>query len=504
MYDLKTVKRTLKQLKELEYQFEKTSKITGIKTRTIRDWYNKEKAGFVFTGKRKKCAKKGKWKTEQMNQVLDYYFNHGESITKAIKKFGYPSNSTLKYWVYKDKRYKRKRKLNTKTPVLYNGEDKIKIISSFASRDSSGENKAKEYNICRTTIYSWQKKLTGDKIMNSKKDKDKSKEDLIEEIKILKQEHLKLEMENKVLNKANEILKKEIGANYSSLTKKEKVLIVSALKDKYKIKELLEIVNLKKSTYFYEVNLLNFDKYSNQRETIKNIFYDNYMCYGYRRIKVEFFKKTNEILSEKVIRRIMKEEKLIVYRPKRKKYSSYEGEISPEVNNIVNRDFSASKPYEKALTDITEFSLSDGKVYLSPLIDCFTGSPITYKIGRSPNTTLTNSMLIEAHEFIKNNEIIIHSDRGFHYRVDSWIDLMNEYGYIRSMSKKGCSPDNSMCEGFFGTLKNEFFYPRNWSLVKCDDFILKLDDYLKWFINKRIKKKLNYLSPNDFMINYNK
>ena len=113
-------------------------------------------------------------------------------------------------------------------------------------------------------------------------------------------------------------------------------------------------------------------------------------------------------------------------------------------------------------------------------------------------------MLIEAHEFIKNNEIIIHSDRGFHYRVDSWIDLMNEYGYIRSMSKKGCSPDNSMCEGFFGTLKNEFFYPRNWSLVKCDDFILKLDDYLKWFINKRIKKKLNYLSPNDFMINYNK
>ena len=55
--------------------------------------------------------------------------------------------------------------------------------------------------------------------------------------------------------------------------------------------------------------------------------------------------------------------------------------------------------------------------------------------------------------FLGNNT----RDRGFHYGLDSWISLMNEYGYKRSMSKKGCSPDNSMCEGFFGTIKNDFF-----------------------------------------------
>ena len=79
---------------------------------------------------------------------------------------------------------------------------------------------------------------------------------------------------------------------------------------------------------------------------------------------------------------------------------------------------------------------------------------------------------------------------------------MNEYGYKRSMSKKGCSPDNSMCEGFFGTIKNDFFYSRDWRDTTSDEFIVELNKYLEWFKNKRIKKRLNYLPPKQFMLNY--
>ena len=67
---------------------------------------------------------------------------------------------------------------------------------------------------------------------------------------------------------------------------------------------------------------------------------------------------------------------------------------------------------------------------------------------------------------------------------------MEKYKYVRSMSKKGCSPDNSMGEGFFGTIKNEFFYSRDWSKTKCDEFINELNKYLIWFKNKRIKQRL--------------
>ena len=75
------------------------------------------------------------------------------------------------------------------------------------------------------------------------------------------------------------------------------------------------------------------------------------------------------------------------------KNSSYKGVISPESENIIKKDFKANESYSKSLTDITKFSLCDGKVYLSPLINCFTGVQITYAIGKSPNSKLTNTML---------------------------------------------------------------------------------------------------------------
>ena len=71
------------------------------------------------------------------------------------------------------------------------------------------------------------------------------------------------------------------------------------------------------------------------------------------------------------------------------------------------------------------------------------------------------------------------------------------------LNRNGCSPDNSMCEGFFGTIKNEFFYPKDWKYITCDDFIDELEKYLNWFKNKRIKKRLGCLSPKKFMLNYN-
>ena len=67
----------------------------------------------------------------------------------------------------------------------------------------------------------------------------------------------------------------------------------------------------------------------------------------------------------------MKDHNIIVRIKRVKKYSSYAGEITPPAPNILNRDFKANKPNEKWLTDITEFSIPEGKVYLSPIIDCF-------------------------------------------------------------------------------------------------------------------------------------
>ena len=101
----------------------------------------------------------------------------------------------------------------------------------------------------------------------------------------------------------------------------------------------------------------------------------------------------DKILSEKVVRRLMFEENLIIKFSKRKKYSSYAGEITPAQPNLLNRNFKAEKPNEKWLTDITEFRIPAGKIYLSPLVDCYDGAIISWTIGTKPDAELVNNML---------------------------------------------------------------------------------------------------------------
>lgn len=192
----------------------------------------------------------------------------------------------------------------------------------------------------------------------------------------------------------------------------------------------------------------------------------------------------------------MAEEKLAVRLKGHKKYSSYKGEITPAVENLISRDFHSDKPNAKWLTDITEFAIPAGKIYLSPVIDCFDGLPVAWTIGTSPDAGLVNKMLESAVATLKDDERpIVHSDRGCHYRWPGWIGLMEANGLTRSMSRKGCSPDNSACEGFFGRLKNEMFYYHEWTDVTVDEFISVLDHYLHWYAEKRIKVSLGGMSP---------
>ncbi len=160
------------------------------------------------------------------------------------------------------------------------------------------------------------------------------------------------------------------------------------------------------------------------------------------------------------------------------------------------RHFEADAPNEKWITDVTEFRIPAGKVCLSPIVDCFDGMPLSWSISTSPDAEMANSSLLGAcAQLEEGGHPLIHSDRGCHYRWLGWIKICEEKGLVRSMSRKGCSPDNSRCEGFFGRLKIEFFYGRDWSGVTIDEFVGMLDSYLRWYRDVRIKSDLGYRSP---------
>lgn len=275
MYDIKTIKVALKLLKKYDYKFIKVSRELGIKINTLRLWRKKELNNLPLVNNKRN--KPSKWSNEHKKKLLDYYFNHGENLMIVFRKFGEPSYSTIKRWVRLDKRYKQKHFVKD-DKKCYTTDEKKQIIIEATTRDNSLDKVANKYDVFKVSIYNWQNELVGE-IMKPIKNINKytlTKDELIEEIVKLKKEHRQLEMENKILKKANELLKKEIGADFNNLTNKDKTIIISALKENYKISKLFKILNIKKATYYYEFKRLNYDKYKNVRVYMKSIFNSNY------------------------------------------------------------------------------------------------------------------------------------------------------------------------------------------------------------------------------------
>jgi len=459
----------------------------------------------------RESKKKPKYSEEQKSHALEYYLTHGRCIAQTARTLGYPSRQRLQEWVDEAFPERKKRCMSGNYLVKCAQEQKERAVIDLCTRTVPAIEIADKYGVTRQAVYKWKTQLLGEgdavsMPKNNKSDNNDSIDDLLAERETLKKQVsalsrdvYRLQMERDVLEKASEVLKKGRGISLEAMTNREKAIVIDALRKKYRLNELLSLLCIAKSSYCYQMSALRSgDKYTELRLVVEDAFNEARGCYGYRRIHRQL-QKLDFVVSEKVVRRIMKEDRLTVPCVKKKKYCSYVGEITPAVENIVNRDFHAENPNTKWLTDITEFHISAGKVYLSPIIDCFDGLVVSWTIGTSPSADLANSMLDEAISGLQAHEHpIVHSDRGGHYRWPGWIERMNKAKLVRSMSKKGCSPDNAACEGFFGRLKNEMFYGRSWLGVSLEQFMDALDSYIHWYNEKRIKLSIGSMSPIDY------
>lgn len=208
-------------------------------------------------------------------------------------------------------------------------------------------------------------------------------------------------------------------------------------------------------------------------------------AYGYRRVR-ELVARHGARVSEKVVRRSMRRQGLVARGSRTahaRRYSSYAGEVAPAPPNLLlgehgRHDFRAGAPNRVWVTDISEFTVPAGKLYLSSVIDCFDGRLEGDRVSRHPDSRLTDGSLLDACTHLGPGQApVTHSDRGVHYRSHSWERICSDNGLVRSMSRKGHCPDNARCEGFFGTLKSEHFYGVDWSDVTLDELA---DDIRAW------------------------
>lgn len=182
-----------------------------------------------------------------------------------------------------------------------------------------------------------------------------------------------------------------------------------------------------------------------------------------------------------------------------KKYRSYKGKIGKVAPNILNRNFKATKPNQKWVTDVTEFHLHGEKLYLSPILDLFNGEIIAYNIESRPVYPLVSKMLDQAFMRLESKDSpVLHSDQGWHYQMKQYSHDLKRHNIIQSMSRKGNCLDNAVIENFFGLLKSELLYLKKFDSM--EHFKKELEDYIHYYNHRRIKVKLKGMSPVDYRV----
>ena len=463
-----------------------------------RDWLEEQRTGIPLT----RGERYSRYTLEQKRAAVDHYLTHGRRASRTIRQMGYPSRTLPASWI--DELAPGGRRLrHGPIPEELKREAVLKVASGEASSCGAAEGLG---GVDSSVVRNWKRQLPGRTEGAAVAKDEPEREDatpqadadalrgeiasLNADLERLRAERRVLEIRLAIMKGSVELVGKEPGADPDNPTSREKTILIKKVSEALGVnaESLLGEVGIARSTYYYQLKAMTRpDKDRGLLALVREAFENSKRRYGYKRIHLEL-RSAGIVVSAKRVMRLMTRHGMVPVFRSAKRYSSYRGEIGGAPANLVNRDFHAMNPNELWVPDITEFSIPAGKVYPSPMIDCYDGMPVSWTIGTSLDAALANGMLEDACATLRPGRTpVIHSDRGCHYRWDEWIRICNSHGLTRSMSAKDCSPDNAAAEGFFGRLKQEFFHRRSFQGVTIDEFIRMLDGYMVWYRDKRIK-----------------
>ncbi|WP_233750439.1 MULTISPECIES: IS3 family transposase [Arcobacteraceae] len=265
----------------------------------------------------------------------------------------------------------------------------------------------------------------------------------------------------------------------------------------FNINKMCKILKVNRASYYHWVKagciVKKVDIQLN--ELVKSIFVFGRNNYGSRRIQDKLKELYGLIVSRRRISTIMKDLNLKVNIKRRYKNTTDSNHNLPIAPNILNRDFYASNPNEKYVGDITYIPTGEGWLYLATVIDLYSRKVVGWSIDDSMKVSLVNDALDMA---IKHRNppkgLIWHTDRGSQYASYSHKDLLQKYGIIQSMSRKGNCWDNAVAESFFKSLKNELIYQKYFYTKKQAK--QEIFEYIEFYYNRtRSHSYLGNLSP---------
>lgn len=266
-----------------------------------------------------------------------------------------------------------------------------------------------------------------------------------------------------------------------------KYLAIYNHREKYAIQVMCEFFGVSRSGYYGFVKRM--DKPEKHLEVVKEITEcqrATRQTYGYRRVTIWLEKKGIK-LNPKTILRLMNKYNLLACIRRNRKYQVMSQQLH-RYPNLLNRDFSTTRPNEKWVTDISYIKTKQGVLYLSMIRDLYDNSIIAYKTGTEQTVNLVLNTVKAAMKKEKVTEHLqLHSDQGVQYASHEYFNLTQLYNITPSMSRKGNPYDNALAENFFSILKTECIYRH-----KIESFSQArslIDDYIWFYNNERIQLK---------------
>ena len=265
-----------------------------------------------------------------------------------------------------------------------------------------------------------------------------------------------------------------------------KYQVIYKRKSEYSISEMCRFFKVSRSGYYDYLHRRNMpDRILPLAEKIRECQEESHRTYGYRRVQI-WLERQGIYKNPKTVLRVMQKYNLLsVVRRKKFHYCSQYLHRYP---NALNRDFTADRPNQKWVTDISYIKTGQGFLYLSIIRDLYDNSIVAYKAAKEQTIKLVLDTIREAKK--KENvtaELQLHSDQGFQYTSHEYYKLTKEYNISPSMSRRGNPYDNALAENFFSILKTECIH--RVKLASYDEAILLIAEYIYFYNYYRIQTK---------------
>ena len=367
---------------------------------------------------------------------------------------------------------------------FYTSEQQSKIIEMYSSGNTVTE-LSNRYGIARSTIYSW--------INNSKNDKLLNRKINMRDVFDLKQKCEQQEMMIEILQNAPCTVSSPLRERYA---------YIQSISDKYSINLLCKAMNVSKGSYYNQTlrnkneNTLFAQKKAELTPIIEKIFHDNNQIFGAGKIHA-ILKDRGYKVAAKTVADIMHENGWFAVGTSAKKIYLMTQERK---QNILNQQFTVSRPNEVWVSDITYFRYNDFSYYICVILDLYARRVVAHKISLKNSTQLTKSTFKLAYQYRQPTELLFHSDRGTNYTSNTFRDYLKALGVKQSFSNTATPYNNSVMESFFKSMKTERLYRTDYRSER--ELRESVREYINYYNNDRPHSVLRYQTPEYFESKY--